>query len=207
MRFDDPQVHKTMLATKYRSEQDFIRSEGIKKCQNLGLCNLAVETNSGLGNLTKLYKAVFNEVLTNDINPKSVAVNNFDSLEFVETILPNLGSKIDLIDFDSYRCPVPEVKMLFEKNIVSKNVPLILSISDGLGLWMKRSSKVEKIIDKYLLEDFVGFDSRHPWRQHLQFWEHLLKKLCAQYGVKVELIASMQTKGQNYVLASYLLIK
>lgn len=191
-----------MLADRYRKEQDFIRNKAIQKCERK---NLAIETNTGVGNLTKLYKQNFQRVITNDLNPKSVAENNLDSLDFIRRVVNNIPDKIDLIDLDFYGCPVPEVKELFRR--FNNDVPVVLCISDGLGLWMKRSKKIEKIHERFLTEDFEGFDSRHPWRQHIQLWNHLLTKLCQQYGLKFETIEVMQTKGKNYVLGSYLITK
>lgn len=191
-----------MAAERYRKEQDDIRGSGIGACVGR---SLAIETNTGKGNLTRLYKTHFQKVITNDINPLSVAEHNMDSLDFIRDVVNNLPDKIDLIDIDSYRCPVPEVKELFLR--LKNDCPVVLCISDGLGLWMKRSSDVQKIVDRYLLDDFVGFDRRHPWRQHIQFWEHLLKKLTQEHGLRFETIKAIQTPGKNYVLASYLITK
>lgn len=196
-------IHLTMIADRYRVQQDFIRGEGIKRCETK---NLAVETHAGVGNLTKLYKANFFEVLTNDINPKSEAVNNMKAIDFIYQILPGFGSKIDFIDVDAYGSPSEEVKALFEHGIIGSNVPVVLCISDGLGLWMKRSKKVERIIERYLLDDFE-LDRRYPWRQHEDIWLHFMNKLCLERGLRFEIIQMMQTKGKNYVLASFLIIK
>lgn len=203
-------IHESMLADRYRKEQDFIRGEGIKRCE---FKNLAIETNAGLGNLTKLYKANFAKVITNDINPKSIAEHNMDSLDFIRQIVNNLPDKIDLIDFDAYRCPTEEVKEYF--NRIRNDVPVVICISDGLGLWMKRRKDIEKIKKHYVLDDNLTFfhrnglqlDERHPWRQHIDLWENLLTVLCNINELKLNPIRVQQTKGQNYLLGSYLVTK
>ena len=136
-------IHSLMLANRYRKEQDFIRNEAIKKCETK---NLAIETNAGRGNLTKLYKQNFKRVITNDINPKSIAENNLDSLDFIREIVNNIPNKIDLIDMDAYRCPVPEVKELFKR--LNNHVPVVLCISDGLGIYMKRKRDIKGIKER-----------------------------------------------------------
>lgn len=200
-------IHKSMIADRYRKEQDFVRGEGIKNCKEK---NLAIETNAGVGNLTKLYEANFKKVITNDINPNSIATYNMDSLDFVRDIVNNLLDKVDLIDFDFYGCPAEAVKEYFLR--IKNDVPVIICISDGLGLWMKMRRDLKRIKERFLLDEdwkFKGgqFDERHPWQQHIYLWDNLFTKLSKQHRLKVEPIKVLQTKGKNYVLGSYLITK
>lgn len=195
-------IHKEMLADRYRKEQDFIRGAGVDKCETK---ILAVETNAGVGNLTNLYRKRFNQVITNDINPKSIADYNMDSLNFVRDVVNSFRDKIDLIDFDFYGCPTEVVKEYFLR--IKNDVPVVVCISDGLGLWMKMRRDLKKIKEKFLLDDNFQLDERHPWRQHIQLWDNLFTKLCKQNNLKFKPIQVMQTKGKNYILGSYLIIK
>jgi len=195
-------IHKEMRADRYRKEQDFIRSEAVNKCEKK---NLVVEIYAGVGNLTKLYKQHFNKVITNDINSKSIAEYNMDSLRFIREIINNIPNKIDLIDFDAYGCPSEEVKEYFLR--IKNDAPVVICISDGLGLWMKMKKDIKRIKKRYFLDNFFQLDERHPWRQHIELWNNLLNKLCQQNGLKFESIKTMQTKGKNYVLGSYLITK
>lgn len=210
---------KLMLADKFRTQQDEIRGAAIDKLYEIGIKpNVCIETNAGVGNLTRLYKKHFNEVVTNDINLESIAQYKMDSMKFVKEIVIPFSQKIDHIDFDMYKCPVGEVKEFFK--VAYKHAPFTMSISDSLGMWMKRSSKVEKVIEKYdittdaegkeiiinSLNDLVqDFDRRHPWRQHINLWNNLLSSLTNQYKLSFEPINVQQTKGMNYVLGSYLI--
>lgn len=205
------EIYDSMLAERYRFEQDSSRGKAIEVLRKLVHLNVAIEANTGLGNLTKLYREHFGQVITNDLNRKSIAHNHMDSLKFAKQLVAEFPQKIDLIDFDAYRCPAEEVTEIFKR--LHKDVPVVVCISDGLGLWMKRRNDVERIAQRfkvtkdgedYLLANGEHLDVRHPWRQHIELWHNLFSKLCVQYSLDFEPIEVFQTRGKNYVIGSYL---
>lgn len=198
MKFDDPQVKKEMIAERYRKEQELTRQVAI---DNSEYKNTVLELYSGTGGLTKLYKSYFNEVITNDINKNSEAVNNLSAMEFINRILPNSGHKFDIVDFDCYGSPAEEIKKFFEIR-ERKDCPLIVTLSDGLGLWMKRTRRTDLLKKRYLLDDFA-FDERHPWRKHIDLIDHMMQKIAEKYDMQVTKLIAVQTKHMNYVLGTW----
>lgn len=164
--------------------------------------NIALELYSGSGGLTKIYEQNFKSVITNDINENSVAQYKMPALNFIRQILSKIDYKIDLVDFDCYGSPNAEIKEFFELR-KDKDMPLVLTLSDGLGLWMKRTKKIELIRQKYLLTNDFKFDEGHPWRDHQIILDEFMLNIAAKYGLRVQKIISVQTKFKNYTLGSW----
>lgn len=197
IKFDDIEVKKQMIATRYRFEQELTAMQGIKNCIDK---NLAVELYAGTGGLTNIYKDSFKTVLTNDLNKDSSAQYHLTAMNFIKTILLELAQKIDLVDFDCYGCPAFEISEFF-KIRGNFDAPFVLRFFDGLGLWMKRNKKQEVVKKRYLIQG--NLDMNKIWLRHPVLIDTFLKKIAEQYGMKAERIISVQTKFKNYVLGVY----
>ena len=191
---------KPMIAERYRAEQELTRNAAIEKCQSK---QLAVECYSGTGGLTKIYNRHFYQTISNDIEKSSPAEYHMDAMKFVEQVVAKIENKIDLIDFDCYGSPAYVIRKFFEL-VESKHCPIVVTLSDGLGIWMKRNSDVTKLESRYLL-DLFQYDKRHPWRKHDKLIDHMFQMIATMYGMKSEKIVTVQTKGKNYILGSWLL--
>lgn len=194
---DYTDVKKAMVAERYRNEQNLTRLAGIEACKER---NLVVECYAGAGGLTNVYKQHFKEVMNNDINPESVAKYCMPAIDFIKEEVANLDQKIDMIDFDCYGCPAFEIQEFFK--YAKQHAPFVLALSDGLGMLMKRSKKVEPILQRYLLD---SIDMTKVWLRHGVLVDNLLSKLSEKSGLNSTQICSVQTKGKNYVLASYVI--
>lgn len=192
---------KPMLAVRYRVEQELTRNEAIKKCQNK---DLAIEVYSGSGGLTKIYKSHFKEIISNDLEKDSPADYHMDAMKFIEEIVSKIDKKIDLIDFDCYGSPAFVIRKFFELT-KDKHFPIVVTLSDGLGIWLKRNSNMPKLKERYLLHEQFVFDERHPWREHDKLIDEMFQVIASQYNAKAEKIITVQTKGKNYILGSWLL--
>lgn len=200
---DYSKIKQEMTADKYRVEIEASRQAGIDGCVDK---NLAVELFTGKGGLTKLYKASFKKVITNDINKSSIAEYNYPTKNFIDLILPKIDDKIDMIDFDSYESPTNDIKRFFEVR-KDRDYPLVLALSDGLGLWMKMRRDISRLRQRYLLDDSFTFDERHPWREHTLLITEFLRKIGEQYGMNVSTISAIQLKFKNYTVGSWLFDK
>lgn len=202
MQFPDyTEVHDKMVAQRYRSEEDETRLAAIDACEKKGT---ALELYTGQGGTTRLYNQAFSKVVTNDINPSSVAIHKLSALEFISKVLPVLADKIDLVDFDCYGCPSKEILAFFEERD-SQDCPLVLAFADGLALWMKRakrSTRTEKIRRRYILPDDFNFDELHPWREHDKLVERFMHQIAKKYEMECVKISTIQKN--NYIIGSYL---
>jgi len=201
MKFDDPQVKEQMVAVKYRPEQDLTRLAGINMCEKK---NLVLELYAGMGGSTKLFKETFKQVISNDINLQSPAEYHMSADKFLRLELVKLP-KIDLIDFDAYGCPSEEIKLYFSTR-KSLDLPLVVTVSDGLGIWMKRSKNIKRLRERYLLGDYK-FDERHPWREHKGLINCFMTSLARIYDMNLTELVTVQTKHKNYVLGAWLFTK
>lgn len=200
--WSDPRVKAESVAVKYRKEQELTCSEAILACPTR---NLAVELYAGTGGLTKIYADNFDTIITNDLNPNSIATYKLTAMRFIEIVLPAIIQKIDLVDFDCYGSPCEEIKEYFK---VRKNydAPFVMRFSDGKGLWMKRFMKrneqgKEYIRKCYLIEGEVVLEK--IWDRHDQLIDFFLKTLASRYGMKAEKIITVQTKFKSYILGAY----
>lgn len=196
---DYSEAKDKMVAVRYRNEQDVTRLAGIDACEKK---DLVVELYAGNGGSTKLFQnAGFKQIVSNDINPESVATFTMSADKFIGTELPNLP-KIDLIDFDAYGCPSEEIKKYFSLR-QRQDLPLVVTVSDGLGIWMKRSKNTDRLRQRYLLED-MQFDERHPWREHPILLDRFMHNIGKLYMMDVTTLVMMQTKFKNYTLGAWL---
>lgn len=192
---DYSDVKKAMVAVRYRNEQNFTRLAGIEACKER---NLAVECYAGAGGLTTIYKDRFKQVINNDINPDSVAIHCMTAMNFIKEEVRNIEQKIDMIDFDCYGSPAFEIQEFFKD--AKRHAPFVLALSDGLGMLMKRSKKVEPILQRYLLD---SINMEKVWLRHGSLIDNLIAKLSDKVGLHSTQICSVQTRGKNYVLAAY----
>lgn len=200
---DYSEVHEKMVATRYRLQEDETRLAAIAACPKK---DTVLELYSGVGGTTRLYKEAFDKIVTNDINPSSIATHKMSALKFIRTLLPIMADKIDLVDFDCYGSPSEEIKAFFEERD-SQDVPIVVAFADGLGLWLKRCKKDERtarVRRRYLLPSDFQFDESHPWREHDRIIEEFMKQIAKKYGMKCKKISTIQTPHKNYVIGSYL---
>lgn len=197
---DYSEAKEKMVAVRYRNEQDVTRLAGIDACEEK---NLVVELYCGNGGSTKLFEAAkFKNIVSNDINRESPVAQTFMSADkFIRTELPKLG-KIDLIDFDAYGCPSEEIKQYFSLR-QRQDLPLVVTISDGLGIWMKRSKNTKRLRERYMLGE-MEFDERHPWREHPLLLDQFMHNIGKLYMMEVTTLVMMQTKFKNYTLGAWL---
>lgn len=196
---DYSEAKKNMVAERYRPEQDLTRGIAAKKCVELGITNRAVELYSGLGGETRIYKPIFKEVITNDLNKEAPSMYHMDAEKFVREVVVDLD-KIDLIDFDAYGCPSEAIKLFFSLR-GGKDAPIVVTVSDGLGVWMKRKRDPERIRQRYLLGK-TAFDERHPWREHMSFLTIMMGMIAQMYNMRMFELANVQ--AGNYVLGTWL---
>lgn len=196
--YNSPEIKEKMVAVKYRAEQELTAKAAIQACPTRVY---AIELYAGTGGLTSLYKQYFKKVETNDINTKAKTDWHLPAMKFIDQVLSVRG-QIDLVDFDCYGCPALEIQEFFKKgNPQFVSCPFVLRFSDGLGLWMKRNKNSEVIRKRYLIEGDI--DMTKIWLRHPELIDMFLKKLGAQYGLKVEKLISIQTKYKNYTLGAY----
>ena len=202
--FDYSKDKENMVAERYRKEQTFTREEGIKKCRRK---KLAVECYAGQGTLTAIYKSQFDTVIDNDINIKSPALHHMSAMLFIEEVVHELHKKekLDLIDLDCYGSPAYEIQHFFK--CAKYHTPFVLCLSDGLGMWLKRTKNEQSLRRRYLIPNSVPIDWQKIWERHPQLIDAFIKQLCDNHGLKGYLICSKQTKNKNYVLASYKITK
>ena len=200
---DYSEVKDEMIAVRYRNQENEVRHHAINACENKGV---VLELYAGVGGNTETYKKEFKRVITNDINPKSIASHIMPAMKFIKTLSPIIGSKIDLVDFDCYGCPSEEIKAFFEERD-SQDAPLVVVLADGLGLWMKRAQKdtrTARIRRRYLLPDTFIFDEEHPWRDHVEIENKFMDVLATRNGMHAIPLRVIHTKFKNYVIGAYL---
>jgi len=196
---DYTKIKRRMVAEKYRREIELSREMGISNCTNT---DTVLELFAGTGGLTKIYRGRFNEVITSDINKMSIAEYKLPALTFINTVLPSTKRKIDMVDFDCYGCPTETIKRFFEVR-KNRDAPFVLTLSDGLGLWMKMTRKLDRIRERYLLTEDFKFDERHPWREHPRIITEFLTNLGRQYSMNVRVLFVTQLKFKNYTVGSW----
>lgn len=200
---DYTEVKDEMIAQRYRIQEDEIRESAINNCDKKGI---VLELYAGIGGNTELYRlADFKTIITNDINPKSIATHIMPAMKFIKTLAPIIPEKIDLIDFDCYGCPSEEIKAFFEERDL-QDCPLVLVVADGLGLWMKRAKKddrIARIRKRYLLPDSFHFNEEYPWRSHIVIENQFMYMLAKKYEMNCQPIKVMQMPFKNYVIGAY----
>jgi tRNA G26 N,N-dimethylase Trm1 len=165
-----------------------------------GLC---IELYAGIGGNSKLYKNAFNQVITNDINKDAATDFHMDAKKFVLTELQNYG-KIDLIDFDCYGSPGLVIQEFFAQR-GNKDCPLVVAISDGCGMWLKRRNDRPGVEKRYLIDK--SFDMKGIWNRHIDMLDNLLFKMAEKYDMKCTRLLAIQCKGKNATVGSWLFIK
>jgi hypothetical protein len=185
------------VATRYRREQEVTRAVGILSTKKR---DRAVEVFAGTGGLTKIYQQDFKHVMTNDINKNVDTTYHLQAADFIDDIDWIHPAKIDLIDFDCYGCPAFLIQKFFEIR-GSKDCPLVLCFSDGLGLWMKRNKAKEPIEKRYLVP---LMSTEKIWNKHPILIHCFMTALSQKYDMKVTKLFDVQTKFKNYTLGSYL---
>ena len=181
---------------RFTNERVYTRQAGIGACKEK---NMAVEVYGGAGTLNKMYKEAFKLVVGNDSNPSAPTQYHLLDKDFVPTILPKLG-RVDLIDFDCYG----NRNNLIDLAIQILPKPFVLCVSDGLGLSLKLSKKID--LNKFYrcdvnVEQWV--DVRHPWRQQDALMRHFLKQSTSAINCNYEVIAEVRSKNKNFVFGSY----
>ena len=194
--FDYSQDKAKMVATRYRKEQNETRLAGIEACKDK---NLVVECYAGGGGLTEVYKQYFQEIVNNDINPQSPAQHHMKAMDFIQEVVHDLEQKISMVDLDCYGSPAFEIQEFFK--CARYHAPFVLTLSDGFGVWLKRSKKEKPIRSRYLIDGTI--DYHRIWERHIDLVDNLIKVLCEDARLSWERIAYVQTKSKNYVLATY----
>lgn len=187
--------------SNYRQEGIQLRYETIK---NSPLRNTAVECYAGWGTFTELYKKYFNIIVTNDINNESTAIYNLRDDKFIVEVLKNYPEKIDLVDFDAWGSPSKIIELFFSECSL-RNIPFSLIMVDGLGRWMKLNSNIERIKERYHLDDEFEFNKRKPWFDHPRMIDYFIHYLSKINGLSCETITTRQYKRKNYSVGSWII--
>jgi hypothetical protein len=157
-----------------------------------------VELYSGKGILTKLYKEIFENVITNDKNIKG---NDFE-LSAKDFILKNINNyEIDCIDFDDEGMPQKEIILFFNTYNFKKD--LIMFITDGGIINAKIKGKIN-FNDYYLINDC-------PYENYYQNYEEmnidLINKLCLNKGLSSEVLFSIKKENTNCIYQGFKILK
>ena len=190
---------KLLVADRYRVPITASRMAGIEAAQK-GLC---VELYAGIGGNTKLYKAAFNKVVTNDINKDAATDFHIDAMEFAKR-LGTMVDKIDLVDFDCYGSPGLVIQKFFELR-GNRDCPLVVAISDGCGMWLKRRNDRPGVEKRYLIDS--SFEMKGIWNRHIDMLDNLLFKMAKNYDMQCKRLLAIQCKGKNATVGSWIFTK
>jgi tRNA G26 N,N-dimethylase Trm1 len=155
-----------------------------------------VEFYSGVNAMKEIHLTNFHESITNDLDKTAPSDYHMDAMKFATYILPTLG-KVDLLDFDAYGNPNQVVAKAFE-TIDRSSLPFAVVITDGLGLSLKMSPKID-LTKYYLLDSEAKFDRRHPWKHMTYLSGTFLQKLAAQHGWQADITLALRSSNQNFV--------
>jgi len=201
---------KILGVPRYRDERVKVREAAIKACKDK---NVALELYSGNGDMSNIYSnSGFNLVVTVDKDKNSEAQFKIPAMNYLDRleIAIELGAekdlhKIDLVDFDAYGNPNLEVQRFFEI-VKDKMAPIVVVITDGLGLKMKRSRDMKLLRQRFLISGEEAYiDYRYSWKFHPELTRFFMKTVAKKYKMTATELCLLQGKGKNFVFSSWLL--
>lgn len=153
-----------------------------------------IELYAGHGILSKLYKDIFENVVTNDKNIINCDYN-LPAIDFINKHINDY--EIDCIDFDDEGMPQKEIQLFFEKYNFKKEI--IVFITDGGIINAKIKGKIN--FKEYYLIDKCPYESYY--KNYEQMNIDLINLLCSNKNLKSILLFSIIKRGTNCIYQGF----
>ena len=190
---------KQLGIQRYETERVSVRRTAVENTMQ-GAC---LELYAGQGTMRGLvFEPHFAEYITVDSDLYAKVMYHISAIKYIREFLPSYSKSIALVDFDAYGGPHFEIHEFFKVR-GDKDRGIVIVITDGLGLMLKRSLKKARVSERYLVTDADNIDMRHCWKHMKEMTYLMMTRLAEKHGMKCIPLAAIPGKGQNFLFSAW----